>query len=53
MAAYKAEVLHQSYQRRLRPRSHYSLGWLPRWSRLASKNERMLAGLARQSAFRP
>ena len=26
MAAYKAEVLHQSYRRRLRPRSHYSLG---------------------------
>ncbi|GAA0566038.1 FAD-binding and (Fe-S)-binding domain-containing protein [Paractinoplanes ferrugineus] len=37
MAAYKAEVLHQSYQRRLRPRSHYSLGWLPRWSRLAAR----------------
>ncbi|MFG1993042.1 FAD-binding and (Fe-S)-binding domain-containing protein [Actinoplanes sp. NPDC048988] len=37
MAAYKSEVLHQSYKRRARPRSHYSLGWLPRWSRLASK----------------
>jgi FAD/FMN-containing dehydrogenase/Fe-S oxidoreductase len=37
MAAYKAEVLHQSFKGRVRPRSHYSLGWLPRWSRLASR----------------
>jgi FAD/FMN-containing dehydrogenase/Fe-S oxidoreductase len=37
MAAYKSEVLHQSLKGRVRPRSHYSLGWLPRWSRLASK----------------
>lgn len=36
MATYKAEVLHQRYRRRLRPRSHYSLGWLPRWARMAS-----------------
>ncbi len=32
MAAYKAEALHQRYRRRLRPRSHYALGWLPRWA---------------------
>ncbi|QNK82262.1 FAD-binding and (Fe-S)-binding domain-containing protein [Nakamurella sp. PAMC28650] len=31
MAKYKAEVLHRRYRRRLRPISHYSLGWLPRW----------------------
>jgi FAD/FMN-containing dehydrogenase len=36
MASYKAEVLYQAYRRRLRPRSHYALGWLPRWARLAS-----------------
>ncbi|MEV4280115.1 FAD-binding and (Fe-S)-binding domain-containing protein [Actinoplanes xinjiangensis] len=42
MAAYKSEVLHQSFKGRVRPRSHYSLGWLPRWSRLASR----LPGLA-------
>jgi Fe-S oxidoreductase len=36
MAAYKAEVLHQAYRHRLRPVNHYSLGWLPRWARLAS-----------------
>jgi FAD/FMN-containing dehydrogenase/Fe-S oxidoreductase len=37
MATYKAEVLHQRYRRRLRPMTHYALGWLPRWSRLAAK----------------
>ncbi|HEU5266447.1 MAG TPA: FAD-binding and (Fe-S)-binding domain-containing protein, partial [Jatrophihabitans sp.] len=40
MATYKAEVLHQSYRRRVRPASHYSLGWLPRWARLAAKAPR-------------
>jgi FAD/FMN-containing dehydrogenase/Fe-S oxidoreductase len=37
MATYKAEVLHQRYRRRLRPPAHYSLGWLPRWARMASR----------------
>jgi FAD/FMN-containing dehydrogenase/Fe-S oxidoreductase len=37
MATYKSEVLHQSYHGRVRPRSHYVLGWLPRWTRLAAK----------------
>jgi Fe-S oxidoreductase len=36
MATYKSEVLYRAYRRRLRPRSHYALGWLPRWIRLAS-----------------
>jgi FAD/FMN-containing dehydrogenase/Fe-S oxidoreductase len=36
MPMFKSEVLHQSYRRRLRPLTHYSLGWLPRWARLAS-----------------
>ncbi|MDP9794309.1 FAD/FMN-containing dehydrogenase/Fe-S oxidoreductase [Catenuloplanes nepalensis] len=35
MATYKSEVLHQTYQGRLRPRSHYTLGKLPFWARLA------------------
>ena len=35
MATYKSEALHQRYHRRLRPRSHYALGGLPRWARLA------------------
>jgi FAD/FMN-containing dehydrogenase/Fe-S oxidoreductase len=37
MASYKAEVLHQSYRRRLRPISHYTLGRLPFWSDLAAR----------------
>jgi FAD/FMN-containing dehydrogenase/Fe-S oxidoreductase len=45
MATYKAEALHQRYKGRLRPRSHYTLGWLPRWARLAGRTPR-LANLA-------
>jgi FAD/FMN-containing dehydrogenase/Fe-S oxidoreductase len=45
MASYKAEVLHQRYRRRPRPRSHYTLGWLPRWARLTTR-WRPLTGLA-------
>jgi Fe-S oxidoreductase len=41
MASYKAEVLYQTYRRRLRPMSHYTLGWLPRWARLASLAPRL------------
>src|SRR4029450_13543634 len=37
MATYKAEVLHQTYRGRLRPVSHYSLGWLPRWVPLGAR----------------
>ncbi|WP_370204250.1 FAD-binding and (Fe-S)-binding domain-containing protein [Aeromicrobium sp.] len=37
MATYKSEVLQQTYHRRLRPVSHYSLGWLPRWIALAGR----------------
>lgn len=37
MAAYKSRVLHESYRGRLRPRSHYSMGWLPRWGRLIGR----------------
>jgi len=37
MATYKSEVLFQTYRRRVRPISHYSLGWLPAWARLASR----------------
>ncbi|MBB5895367.1 FAD/FMN-containing dehydrogenase/Fe-S oxidoreductase [Kutzneria kofuensis] len=35
MATYKAEFLHQHYRRRLRPMSHYSMGFLPLWLALA------------------
>jgi len=36
MAAYKAEVLHRTYEGKVRPVNHYSLGWLPRWARLVT-----------------
>ncbi|MGL5246612.1 MAG: FAD-binding and (Fe-S)-binding domain-containing protein, partial [Brooklawnia sp.] len=37
MAAYKSQVLYHKHRGRLRPLSHYALGWLPRWGRLATK----------------
>ena len=37
MASYKAEALHRRYRRRIRPRSHYALGQLPRWTRLLAR----------------
>ena len=44
MATYKAEALYQRYRLRPRPASHYSLGWLPRWARLASRYPRLANG---------
>jgi FAD/FMN-containing dehydrogenase/Fe-S oxidoreductase len=37
MAAYKSEVLYRRYRRRPRPRTHYALGMLPRWSRIGGR----------------
>ena len=48
MATYKAEVLYQRYRRRLRPPSHYALGWLPRWARIASRSPRAANAVLRQ-----
>lgn len=36
MATYKAEFLSHHYKGRPRPLPHYSMGWLPLWSRLAA-----------------
>ncbi|KFG05501.1 MULTISPECIES: FAD-binding and (Fe-S)-binding domain-containing protein [Streptomyces] len=47
MATYKAEFLHQHYKGRLRPRSHYSLGWLPLTSRLVGHMARPVNALLR------
>jgi FAD/FMN-containing dehydrogenase/Fe-S oxidoreductase len=41
MASYKAEVLHQTYRRRLRPRPHYTLGRLPHWADVAARIPRL------------
>ncbi|WP_382308432.1 FAD-binding and (Fe-S)-binding domain-containing protein [Herbiconiux sp. UC225_62] len=37
LASYKSEVLHRRYRGRLRPVTHYTLGWMPRWARLATR----------------
>ena len=52
MAAYKAQVLDRTYAGRIRPRSHYALGWLPRWGRLITRN-RALASLVNFSTGTP
>ncbi|WP_053619915.1 FAD-binding and (Fe-S)-binding domain-containing protein [Nocardiopsis sp. NRRL B-16309] len=36
MATYKAEFLAHRYEGRVRPASHYALGWLPLWARAGS-----------------
>ncbi|MGC0397878.1 FAD/FMN-containing dehydrogenase/Fe-S oxidoreductase [Streptomyces sp. SAI-126] len=47
MATYKAEFLHHHYKGRLRPRSHYSLGWLPLTSALVGHVARPVNALLR------
>ena len=42
MATYKAEVLYRSYAGKIRPRSHYVLGRLPFWARLAAPFARVI-----------
>ncbi|MGW1255578.1 FAD-binding and (Fe-S)-binding domain-containing protein [Streptomyces sp. NPDC002513] len=37
VATYKSEFLHHHYKGRLRPASHYSMGWLPLVSRIAAR----------------
>jgi FAD/FMN-containing dehydrogenase/Fe-S oxidoreductase len=59
IATYKAESLYRRYRRRVRPLTHYSLGWLPRWLRIvalaprpanAAVRTRYIAGLAKRCA---
>jgi FAD/FMN-containing dehydrogenase/Fe-S oxidoreductase len=49
MATYKAEFTHHHYARRpwARPLSHWSMGWLPLSSRLASRAPRLVNRMAR------
>ena len=44
MATYKSEVLQQTYAGRRRPRTHRSLGQLPRWLRLVGPGRRLAGG---------
>jgi Fe-S oxidoreductase len=46
MARYKSEALFRRHRGRLRPMSHYVLGWLPRWSALAGRAPRLVNALA-------
>ncbi|MDS1268806.1 FAD-binding and (Fe-S)-binding domain-containing protein [Lipingzhangella sp. LS1_29] len=46
MATYKSEFLHQHYRRRIRPVTHYSLGALPLWLRLAAPLAPQANGMA-------
>jgi Fe-S oxidoreductase/FAD/FMN-containing dehydrogenase len=50
MATCKAEFLHHHYRRRLRPLSHYSMGWLPLWARLAARAPRLVNAMSRSPA---
>lgn len=45
MATYKSEFLHHHYEGRLRPASHYTMGWLPVLSRLAARMPRLVNAL--------
>nr|WP_206687003.1 MULTISPECIES: FAD-binding and (Fe-S)-binding domain-containing protein [Microbacterium] len=46
MAQYKSEVLYRSFRGRLRPVSHYVLGWLPRWAKVAGIAPRLVNAVA-------
>ncbi|MFI2185233.1 FAD-binding and (Fe-S)-binding domain-containing protein [Streptomyces sioyaensis] len=45
VATYKSEFLHHHYQGRLRPASHYSMGWLPLLARPAGRVPRLVNAL--------
>ncbi|WP_344577353.1 FAD-binding and (Fe-S)-binding domain-containing protein [Nonomuraea roseoviolacea] len=42
VATYKSEFLHHHYRHRVRPASHYSMGWLPLLARPASRMPRLV-----------
>ncbi|MEV1294852.1 FAD-linked oxidase C-terminal domain-containing protein [Pseudonocardia sp. NPDC049635] len=42
VAAYKSEFLHHHYRHRIRPASHYSMGWLPLLSQIAARAPRLV-----------
>ena len=48
MATYKAEFYHQHYRGRIRPPSHYSMGWLPLWLRLAGSAPKAANAMTRR-----
>jgi Fe-S oxidoreductase len=53
MATLKAEFLSHHYAGRVRPRSHYSMGWLPAAAALASRAPRLVNALAHAPGVAP
>ena len=47
MAAYKSEVLHRTYRGKVRPLTHYSIGWLPRWLKVVGVAPRLINAVLR------
>lgn len=47
VATYKTEFLSHHYAKRVRPASHYSMGWLPLWCRVAARMPLVLNALTR------
>jgi FAD/FMN-containing dehydrogenase/Fe-S oxidoreductase len=52
MATMKAEFLAHHYQGRLRPRAHYSMGWLPVVARVAARVPRLVNAVAQAPVLR-
>jgi Fe-S oxidoreductase len=52
MATMKAEFLAHHYAGRLRPRAHYSMGWLPAVAQLASRTPRLVNALTQAPVLR-
>ena len=52
MATMKAEFLAHHYQGRLRPRAHYSMGWLPAVAQLASRAPRLVNAVSQAPVLR-
>ncbi|MDH6195921.1 FAD/FMN-containing dehydrogenase/Fe-S oxidoreductase [Mycobacterium frederiksbergense] len=52
MATYKSEFFDRYYRGRLRPMSHYSLGWLPTWLKLTTVAAPLVNLLTRGNAGR-
>ncbi|MDQ1056526.1 FAD/FMN-containing dehydrogenase/Fe-S oxidoreductase [Arthrobacter globiformis] len=52
MAMFKSETLHQTYKGRLRPLSHYTLGRLPQWLKLAAPTAPLINLAGRIPALR-
>ncbi|WP_020666792.1 FAD-binding and (Fe-S)-binding domain-containing protein [Amycolatopsis nigrescens] len=48
MATYKSEFLYQHYRGRVRPASHYSMGWLPLWLRFSALAPRAANAMLRR-----